>query len=86
MLLEIKKFNLKLTQDLSFLHKKMIIYRLNLKLHQLKNIKRFLNLSYTPRKINKTEFPEKLAQSIDYAQSINTNSIVKGDYKLLKLT
>ena len=83
MLLEPKTFDPKLRQDLSFLHKKKLtIYILNLKMHQLKNIKPFLNLSYTPSKVNKTEFPEKLAQSIDYAQPIYTNRIVKGYYKL----
>ena len=58
----------------------MTAYGLNANLRLKKEIITLLIRSYNPKKVKKFEIIEELAQSIDYAQIIQTNMMIITKY------
>ena len=57
--------------------------RIEIKIASNKNeLATILNIPYKASRVDKTEFIEELAKSVDYAQSFKTNMMLLDDYNL----
>ena len=84
MLLIYKILKPKLRTDLSIFHQKHDRIGVEFKTSKNKTeISTQLKISYNRYKFNKTEFVEKLALSVDFAQSHYSNIVHMGDYKII---